>query len=142
MGVAAASARAQNQGMKASSDYNAALLRNKATRVQEAGVQDEVDFRESIRDAADLQVSQLAASGLDVNSQGALRLVQDTYTVGEADARRIRTNYEDNVEAIQQGGELSLLESQNARKVANLRAVGSGISGAVGTGSSVYGLMK
>ena len=109
--------------------YNARKTENDAERVLGKGVEEENKIR---RATAELQADQKAsfgASGVDVNSGSAAQIQQDTALLGEVDALRVRSNFEDQAEVLQD--EAGLIRSQGeAAESAGDNAFKTGLLGA------------
>lgn len=100
-------ARAQGQFQKDTADYNAAVARNEATEMQNIGIEEENIKRRETAELVSKQRAQFGASGVELGSGSAFQLQQDATTLGEADAMRIRDNYQRQAESIRQGADLT-----------------------------------
>lgn len=115
--------------------YNARVSQNQAQEVRNQGNEAENAHRQRVAELLSKQRAQLGASGVSLTSGSPLQLQQDTITLGEADALRIRNNYSSKVGAL--GVESTLLESQGkfAKSAGNSAAFGSLLKG----GSNIMG---
>jgi hypothetical protein len=75
---------------KGIADYRARVLENEAESVKRVGLEKELDVRERAAQVVSMQRAQLGASGVDLGSGSALALQQDTETLSEVDALRVR----------------------------------------------------
>jgi len=73
--------------------YNARVTENEAKQVRNKGVEAENIKRQETAQLASQQRAQLGAAGVDIDSGSAADIQQDTHSLGEADARRIRSNF-------------------------------------------------
>jgi hypothetical protein len=129
----AAAAREKGDYDKAVSDINA------NTVSQQAGA-DAALHREKVRRAAGAQEAAIAKTGGSLDQAG--DIMYDLAVQGELDA--LTTEYKGQVTAnrYRQGGELSLLEGNNAAAAASTRGTGSLISGIAATADRSYDLYK
>lgn len=100
------SARQQGIYQNEVSKYNARQASNEATRVRNLGVEEENRQREATAQLAARQRAQLAAQGVDLESGSAALIQEDTQVLGEADALRIRSNFEQRAESLDERSEL------------------------------------
>lgn len=105
--------------------YNARQGENEAVRTRNAGVEAENIHREKVAQLISQQRAAAGAGNLDIDTGTPLRLVTDAESMGNADALRIRNNYEDRAKALESGASLLLAEGSNARKQGNMKATGS-----------------
>lgn len=126
----ASQAQAQGQFQKGVADYNARVASNEATETQNAANEAENMQRQKTAELLSRQRAQLAASNVDLSSGSALQLQEDTLTLGEADAMRIRKNYASRVKALNTESELTTAQGGFAQSAGTGRAVGSLLSGA------------
>ena len=118
-------------------DYNARVAENEAEETRNAGVEEENKQRQKTAQLLSKQRAQLGASGVDLTSGSALQIQQDTQTLGEVDALRIRSNFENQATSLETGADLTRTEGANARSAGFGRAAGTLLSGAgtaLGTG--------
>lgn len=114
------------------SKYNARQLENEAVQTRNKGTEEENRQREKTAQLTSLQRAQLGASGVDVGSGSALALQEDADLLGEADALRIRSNFEDAATAQEDqalitraSGRAAKKAGQNAFKASLLQAGGT-----------------
>jgi hypothetical protein len=112
--------------------YNARQIENEATRTRNIGTEEEIKHREKVAQLTSMQRAQLAASGVDVESGSALALQEDAETLGEADALRIRSNFQDRATSLE--GQADITRSQGrAAQTAGQRAFAGSLLSAGGT---------
>lgn len=114
------------------SKYNARQLENEAVQTRNKGTEEENRQREKTAQLTSLQRAQLGASGVDVGSGSALALQEDADLLGEADALRIRSNFEDAATA-QEDQALITRASGKAAKKAGQNAFNASLLQAGGT---------
>lgn len=129
---------------KGVAEYNARVSENEAQEIRAAGVESENLKRTETAQLLAKQRAQLGASGVQVGSGSAFQLQEDTVTLGEADALRIRSNYEAEAEAKETGavltrsqGELAESKGDFAKTTSDAKVTGTLLSGAsavAGTG--------
>lgn len=112
--------------------YNARVQQNEAVRTRNRGVEEENAHREKVQQLLSRQRVQSAASGVDVGSGSALNLQQDTLVQGEADALRIRSNFEDQAVSREQQADVTLAEGR-AKKAGGRSQFKSSLLMAAGT---------
>lgn len=125
----------QGKYQKSVADYNAAVAENEAQEVRDAGTEAENKQRRKTAELLSKQRAQLGAANVDLSSGSALQLQEDTLALGEADALRIRSNYEHQSASLM--GESSLISNKGeaAESAGNTAAVGSLLQG----GASIAG---
>lgn len=123
-------ARQQGKFQKGVADFNARTAENEAEATRTAATAAENTQRQRTAELLSRQRAQLGAAGVELGSGSALQLQQDTLTLGEADALRIRERGDVAFEALQT--EAGLTESRGAFAEAAGRsaAVGSLLTGA------------
>ena len=84
---------------KGIAEYNARVQENEAQKIREAGVEAENAQRQRTAQFLGTQRAQLASRGIELTSGTPLQLQEDTVALGEMDALRIRSNFEDQAEA-------------------------------------------
>jgi len=97
-----AQAREQASYERNAAEINAVNLENQATKVRNKGVEEENMKRREIAQLLGRQRAQLGASGVVTDSGSALQLQEDTAMLGEEDALRIRSNYDDEASSLEQ----------------------------------------
>lgn len=135
MQMQAAGAQGKYETGRAS--YNARVAENAAQDTITAGVEAENVKRTETAQLLAKQRAQLGASGVDIGSGSALQLQEDTITLGEADALRIRGTAEAKAQALKTQSTLTLAEGAAARTAAKNKQIGSLFKGAAaiaGTG--------
>lgn len=127
----------QGNYQKGVSRYNARVAENQAQEVRRAGTEAENIQRRKTTLLLAKQRAQLGAAGVELGSGSALQLQEDTRTLGEIDALRIRSNVDSQVNSLQTGAELTLSQGDTAASVGRTAATGSLLSGTaavIGTG--------
>lgn len=132
----------QGKADLAMAKYNARIQENAATQTRNKAVLDENAKRQETSQLAARQKAQLAASGVDVGSGTSLTIENDTFLRGDIDAMMIRENAKDQADAQMEQSRLTLLQGQNARKLARIRGVYGGVGGGAQTGASSYSAAK
>ncbi len=102
--------------------YNSQVQKNEGQNIKNAGIEEENKQRRMTAELLSQQRAQLGAGGVVVDSGSALQLQEDTTQLGETDALRIRSNYNDQGNAAIQGAALTTYEGE--AKSAQLKAVG------------------
>lgn len=127
----------QGRFQKATADYNARVADNKAQEVRRASVEEENIKRRETAELLAKQRAQLGAANVELTSGSPLELQQDTVTLGEADALRIRSNFESRALSLGTGADLTRSQGGFAESAGTNLAIGSLFSGtasALGTG--------
>ena len=125
----------QGKFQKGTSRYNARVAENQAQETRRAGTEAENAQRLKTARLLAKQRAQLGASGIELGSGSALQLQEDTLTLGEADALRIRSNTGSRVGALETGAELTLAQGDYAQTAGTNAGVGTLLSG----GAAVLG---
>lgn len=130
----------QGQFQQKVSEYNARQFENEAIQTRNKGVEEENKHREKIHQLIAQQRTQAAGAGVDVDSGSALWLQEDAAVVGEADALRIRRNFGDRADMLDDRATLTLAEGHAARQQGRNQLAASTI-GALGefTGGQGFG---
>jgi len=131
--------RQQGKYEKSVADYNARVLENDATRVRNISVERENDLRQRTAQLVSKQRAQAGASGIDVDSGSAFKLQQDAAVLGEADALRLRRNFDDKASSVENQATFTRAAGVAAEKQGNQRAIGTLLSGAGNIGSTIVG---
>lgn len=128
----------ENQGKYESgvAKYNKRVAENTAQRVQDKGTKEENIQREKTAQLLAKQRAQLGAANVGLETGTALQLQQDTVTLGEADALRVRSNTEFKVQSLLTKGELLGYDAENALTAGKNKATGSLLSGAASVSGS------
>lgn len=127
----------QGKYQKGVADYNAAVAENESQEVQNKSVEEENLQRRRTAELLSKQRAQLGAANVDLSSGSALQLQEDTQALGEADALRIRSNYDAQVASLQTGADLTRNQGEFAEQSGKTSATGTllqGASSALGTG--------
>lgn len=114
-------------------DYNARVAENQAQEVITAGVEEENIQRRKTAELLSRQRAQLGAAGVELETGSALQLQEDTLTLGEADALRIRSNVESRAGALLTGAELTRQQGQFAAQAGVMEGAGTILSGTAKT---------
>lgn len=133
-GFTAQQQRKQGRFQKATADYNARVTENEAEEVRSAGVEEENIQRRRTAELLSKQRAQLGAANVDLSSGSALQLQEETQALGEADALRIRSNFENKADALDASAGLTSSEGSFAQSAGDTAAVGTLLSG---TGTAV-----
>ena len=123
--------RQQGQFQEKVGEFNARLQQNEAQRTRTKGTEEENKARRATAELISRQRAQLGASNVDVGFGSALHLQEDAATLGEVDALRIRSNFEQRASALEEGAELTLQEGEFA-KSAGKRAFATSVFAAGG----------
>lgn len=111
-------------------EYNARVAENEAQETRAAGVEAENIQRRKTALLLSKQRAQLGAAGVELGTGSALQLQEDTVTLGEADALRIRSNFEAKVGSLETGAALTRSQGAFAESIGKARAAGTLLSGA------------
>lgn len=131
--------RQQGKYAKGVAEYNARISENEAVSVREVGAERESLLRTQTAKLISTQRTQLAASGVQLESGAPLKLQEDTAIMGEADALRVRGNFERRAKAIETGAEFTREQGEYADIASKRRAAGTLLSGGAKIGTSVLG---
>ena len=127
----------QGRFKKATDDYNARVAENEAEETRNVGVERENIQRRKTAELLSKQRAQLGAANIDLSSGSALQLQEETVALGEADALRIRSNFERQGEALDTGAALTQKRGEFAESAGKTAAFGTllkGTSAVLGTG--------
>ena len=125
-------ARQKGRFQQGVADFNARQQENEAQRTRTAGVEEENKARRATAELLSRQRAQLGAAGVRLGSGSALALQEETITLGEVDALRIRSNFEQRALTLEEQAELTEKEGEAAKRVGDL-AFGGSILAAGGT---------
>lgn len=121
-------------------NYNARRLENEAIQTRNVGTEQELAQREKTAQLISAQRAQIGASGLALGSGSPAALLEDSQFQGEVDALRIRSNFQQQAQSLDDQAELSRAQGAAARQAGNNAFTGSLLSAAAGVaGSSVAG---
>jgi len=96
--------------------YNARQAENEATRVRQKGTEEEIRHRNKVEQLVSRQRATIGSSGVDLNTGSAADIQEDALIMGEADALRIRSNYSDQAESMEQGAVLTRNQGKMAER--------------------------
>lgn len=129
--------RKQGEFQKGTADYNARVAENQAEETLKAGTESENIQRRKTAELLSKQRAQLGAANIDLSSGSALQLQENTVALGEADALRIRSNFENRAGALDTSAALTERSGEFAEQAVGPANVGTILSGAgsvLGTG--------
>jgi len=121
--------RAEGKYRRGTSEYNARVAENEAQETRRAGTEAENIQRRKTAELLAKQRAQLGAAGVELGTGSALQLQEETVTLGEADALRIRSNFEARAESLETGAELTRGQGEFSKSIAGKKAVGTILSG-------------
>ena len=129
---------------KGVADYNARVSENEAQKVRDAGVEAENVHRRKAAALLSDQRAQLGAANVELGSGSPLQLQEDTIALGEADALRIRSNYEFKAESLETQANLTRNKGAAAEKFGTVlggagKVLGTGVADKWFTPDSVAG---
>jgi len=127
----------QGKFQKGVADYNARVAENEAEETRSAGVERENIQRRKTAELLSKQRAQLGAANVDLTSGSPLQLQENTITLGEADALRIRSNFQRRAEALETGADLTRQQGEFAEFAGQSGAFSTllaGVSVAAGSG--------
>jgi hypothetical protein len=114
IGVSIASAAAAGYAQKQQGEheddvakYNARVTENEAEKVRAKGVEEENTLREKNAQLLAKQRAQIGASSVDLSSGTPLDIQEDTVVLGEVDALRVRTNFQEQAEGLDEQASLT-----------------------------------
>lgn len=96
--------------------YNARQMENEATRTRNKGVEEENKLRERTAQLSSKQRTQLAAAGVNLDVGSAFDIQEDTRILGEADALRVRSNFQDQAQSIDDQASITRSQGKAAKK--------------------------
>lgn len=91
----------QQQYQRGTDRYNARVAENEAQRTRNKGVEAENIHRQKTAQLISKQRAQIGAAGVELGSGSALQLQEETAVLGEADALRIRSSFEEKAESLE-----------------------------------------
>lgn len=115
---------------KGVADYNARVSENEAQKTREVGVEAENLHRRKAAALLSEQRAQLGAAGVELGSGSPLQLQEDTVALGEADALRIRSNYEAKAGSLETSAGLIRSKGDAAKTFADKKSAGTILGGA------------
>jgi hypothetical protein len=107
-------AKAQGEYQNDVAKYNARRADNEATQVRNTAVEQENIHREKVQQMIARQRVEGAANGIDINSGSIGQIQSDTALLGEADALRIRSNFNDRATSMEDGADLERAQGKAA----------------------------
>lgn len=120
--------RQQGEFQKDVADYNARVAENEAEETRAVGVERENIQRRRTAELISKQRAQLGAANVDLGSGSALQLQEDAEILGEADALRIRSNFERRAGSLDTGAALTESQGEFAESAGRNAAVGTLLS--------------
>ena len=134
--VSVVSSKQQAKAAESTAEYNARVAENNAQNARNAATEAENTQRTKTARLLSKQKAQLGAAGIDLSSGSALQLQEDTITLGEADALRIRTTGDNQYDSSLQQSDLEIAKGSLAESQGNYNIAGSLLSG-VGSVASI-----
>jgi hypothetical protein len=119
----------QGKFRKGVAAYNARVSENEAQETRRAGVEAENIQRRETAELLARQRAQLGAAGVELTSGSPLQLQEETITLGEADALRIRSNFEARAGALETGAGLTRAQGAFAQQAGQTQAFGTILGG-------------
>jgi len=119
----------QTREKKAAAAYNTRVAENEAQTIRNQATEAENAQRLKTQRLLSKQRAQLGAAGVDLGSGSALQLQEDTLTLGEADALRIRRTGDSRFDASMREGELETAKGSLAETQGMFDIGGSLLSG-------------
>lgn len=117
--------RQQGKFQKGTAEYNARVAENEAEETRNAGTERENMQRRKTAELLSKQRAQLGASNVELDTGSALQLQEDTAALGEADALRIRSNFEGRAGSLDTGAALTQREGEFAEPAGKNKAAGT-----------------
>lgn len=133
-------AKAQAKLQEGIAKVNARNQENEAIKTRNKGVEEENRQRALTAQLLGKQRAQLGANGVLTDLGSALQLQEDTVQLGESDALRVRGNFADQAESIDQGATNTLFQGEAdaaATRAKGSAAFTSGLIGAASVGLPV-----
>lgn len=139
MAISAAATVAQGYAAKQKGEFdygvakfNARQLENEATQTRNVGVEQENEQRRRTAELLSRQRTQIAAQGVELGTGTAAQIQDNTVDLGEVDALRIRSNFEQQAESLEDRAELTTAQGRAAKSAGN-RAFATSIAVASGS---------
>lgn len=104
----------QGQYQHGVAKYNARQQQNEAIQTRNKGVEAENIHREKVAQLLSTQRAQLGASGVGISTGSALSLQEDTQVMGQADALRIRTDFLDRAQSMDDQADITKSQGEAA----------------------------
>ena len=119
--------------------YNARVTENEAEKVRAKGVEEENIQREKTAQLLGKQRAQLGAANVDLMTGSPLDIQEDTVLLGEVDALRVRSNFNQEAESLEEQAELTRAHGKFARRAGRSAFTSSlGIGIGVGVASKWF----
>ena len=109
-------AKKQGEYQNSVAQYNARVQENEATQIRNKGVEEENIQREETAQLLSKQRAQFGAANVDLTSGSPLEIQESTEILGEADALRIRSNFQREAESLEQQADLTRAEGAAAEE--------------------------
>lgn len=135
------SAMAQHQAGKdaqATADWNAAVADMQARDAVERGAADEQRFRVQARGVTGAQRSSIAGQGVDLDSDTALAIQEDSRRAIEQDAMTIRNNAAREALGLRTQATAMRLDGASARRQGTMQAIGTLLTSGAAATSAGY----
>lgn len=117
--------------------YNARVTENEATQIRNKGVEEENIQREKNAQLLSKQRAQLGAAGVDLITGSPLDIQEDTVLLGEVDALRVRSNFNQEAESLEKKAELTRSHGKFARSSGRSAFKSALVTTAFGVGAGV-----
>jgi organic radical activating enzyme len=117
--------------------YNARVTENEAEKVRSKGVEEENIQRQKTAQLLAKQRAQIGASGVSLTSGTPLDIQEDTVLLGEVDALRVRSNFEQEAESLESQANLTRLSGKSAKKIGQRAFTSSLVVAGVGTAGGI-----
>lgn len=117
--------------------YNARVTENEVEKVRTKGVEEENIQRQKTAQLVAKQRAQIGAAGVSLTSGTPLDIQEDTVLLGEVDALRVRSNFEQEAESLEEKAELTRAHGKFARR-AGQAAFRSSLGPALGAASKWF----
>lgn len=109
--------------------YNARQMENEATRTRNKGTEEENKLRQRTAQLASKQRAQLATAGVDLGVGSAFDIQEDTQLMGEVDALRVRSNFQDQAQSLDDQADITRSQGKAAKKAGRTAFYTSILSG-------------
>jgi len=118
--------------------YNAKVQDQEAQQATEMGNIAEMEQRQKTQRIIAAQKAAMGSSGIDIGSGSFGKLLDDSYMLGEQDARTIRDNAAKQAWGYRIGAQNTLMQGDMARRAGSANAAGSLLTGAGKTFGYAY----
>lgn len=116
--------------------YNAVQAQNEATRTRNLGVQKENQLRQKTAALLSTQKARFGASGVRLDSGSPLQVMEDTQSMGEVDAQRVRQTYLDQAQASDDQASLLRAQASDYESAGSRAIFGSVLGAAASAGTA------